>query len=458
MQLFYGISYYDRGRGNLPQLPVENMFVEPSVAEANPVLFSRPGFVRTGTFMGGGPIKALYQVDGVLSNALFGISRNGATPSLYEGSTVRGAIDGTGPARLAAFPSIVFANQGASVWKWDGASFGSVAMPGGFNVTTICVAADRLIALQAGTGKFWWSDVLSTTVGALSFATAENVSDNLKDCLYIGDTLILFGSRTVEFWPVTEDPDTPFAPLVGRTFSVGIRNTGAVTAYGNSFAWITENGKVCVGDPDTVVSEPWLQAKILAGTTPSLFNFYIDGTEYLAVRTATLIGRTFVYSSISKTWSEFTWNNTEFAPQCQVNSTFGGSINGALYTFATDYTDPVNETVTGFMPRRFVAGLPIDNGTLKVDNVTLRVNAGQTPGSTTNSDLVNLRYSRDGGNTWSSYLTVPLGFVGNSTRKIIQWRSLGFFSNPGVMFEFSHNIYAPFRVSGVTMNEKYGNI
>jgi hypothetical protein len=448
MDLSYGASYFDRERGNLPSFPVVNMFTEQAPTEESPVLQSRPGMEDTGTVMGSGPVKALYQTDGVLGNALFGISAG----QLYSSSSSLGAIDGTGPAKLAAFETLVFANQGKSVYKYNGTTLTVVTEPDVFDVLDIAVGASRLIVIDKGTGRFYWSDALTDVIDPLSFATAENSPDSLKACLYIGDTLILFGSKTVEFWPVTTDPDNPFQPLVGRVFQVGIRDTGCATEFQGTFAWVTDKNQVCMQDPKNIISHPDIEAKLAASTGASLWTFNIEGIEFLAVRTDT---QTFVYNSRSQTWSVFESNgNINFIPQCSTGNVMGSSIDGRIVQWTDDHKD-----FGSVLERRFRAGSPIKSTTLALNNVALRTNPGQTPDESSGytDPIIELRTSKDGGFNWSAYRPKPLGRQGEY-RRLIQWRSLGFFGQPGVMVEFRVTDPVPFRVSGVTANEPYGNI
>lgn len=446
--LFFGTSDYDRTRGNFPALPVINMFAEQAPTEQGLSLQSRPGINNTGTSMGVGPVKALFQNDGVLSGALLGISDT----KLYESATNRGAINGTGPAKLAGFEGFVFANAGDDIWKWNGAALAAVATPGAIDAIDICVGSSRLIFIEKDTGRFWWSDPLTATIDPLSFATAENSPDRLKACLYIGDTLILFGSKTVEFWPVTTDPDAPFQPLVGRVFQRGIRGIGCAAEFNSTFAWITDNNQVCMSDPQSVISQSDLDAKISASTTAALWTFFLEGIEFLAVR---LDDSTHVFSSRSQQWSNFeSYGQTNFIPQCYANNTFGSSVDGHLIAWTTDHSD-----FSDVLERRFRAGASLDAGTTRVDNLAIRTNPGQTPFLVGDyaTPVVELRTSKDGGFQFSVWRDKSLGAEGKY-RQYIQWRSLGNFGYPGLLVEVRVTDPVPFRVSKMVMNEPYGNI
>lgn len=445
----YGTSSFDRDNGNFPSLPVINMVAEEVPTEPKVALISRPGLENSGITMGAGPVKGLYQNDGVLSNALFGISAG----HLYSSGTDLGAINGTGPVSLAGFETMLFANAGDDIYKWNGTVLSVVTLPDVFDVLKICVGTSRLILIDKGTGRFYWSNVLSNTIDALSFATAENSPDKLKDCLFFGDTLMLFGSETVEFWPASpSNPDLPFQPLPGRTISIGIKDTGCAALFSGAFAWITNRNDIRVGDASNIISNPSIEEKIAKSTSVRLWTFLLESAECLAV---TLDDDTWVFSSKSSQWSQFrSYGQANWIPQCYVNGYFGSSIDGRLVQWSDDHQD-----FGGVLERRFRAGLPVETGTSNLKNVSLRTNPGQTPFLTGDylDPSLELRVSKDGGYRWGNWKRKSLGVQGKY-RPAMCWRSLGFFGYPAVLLEFRVTDPVPFRVSNVSANEPYGGI
>ena len=53
--------------------------------------------------------------------------------------------------------------------------------------------------------------------------------------------IILFGKDTTEFWEIADAPDFPFAPVVERTFAIGIAARDSVARVGNTIAWLGGN-------------------------------------------------------------------------------------------------------------------------------------------------------------------------------------------------------------------------
>ena len=444
--LVYGISSFERQRGNFPSLPVVNMLAETVETESSPALQSRPGMEFTNVVMGSGPVTGLFSADGVLNNKLFGVSAS----SLYQNNTLIGAIDGNGPISFGGYADKVFVNAGASLWVFNGNSLSVVNFPDKASVSKIVVGASRLIAIKKDTGVFYWSDPLKETIDPLNFATAENSPDSLQDMLFLGDRLILFGKETVEFWPIQENNNTPFAPLVGAVFPVGIKGTGMAALFNRSFAWITNYNEVCVSSPDSVISDPQLQIKIAQSSNPRLWIFYVDEHEYLAV---TLDNETWVYGARTKVWSQLaTVDKNNWRAQCYSSGYFGLTDSGNLAKWSDDYSD-FGKT----LERRFRAWAELTTGTILLNSITLRTNPGTTPYISGNytDPIVELRTSRDGGKEWQPWRQKTLGRQGAYLKQTV-WTSLGQFGYPGLLIELRVNDPVPFRISGLVFNEPLG--
>ena len=442
-----GLSSYERARGDLPASPNVNMTVEAAPTEESGIAMqSRPGLEDRDADMGAGPVLALFQRDNVLGTALFGVSDG----KLYEGTTNRGSIDGDGPFSIAGYENFVFTAGGAGLWGWNGSALAEIVFPDDADVAKVIVAASRVVAIRKDTGQFYWSDPLETDIEALDFATAESQPDRLKDCLFLDNTLLLFGAETVEFWPGTGDAQLPFQPLQGRVIERGIRATGCAVNIGPTFAWVTNQNQVCLQDENTVISNPGLQAKIAASTACSLWTFLLDGVEYLALRLDT---ETHVWSWRARTWSKFeSYGQANWIPQCFAGGVFGSAIDGRTIAWGADYSD-----FGGVLVRSLRAGYPLNSGGFNVANVQLRCNVGQTPfltGDYTNPQ-VEMAISRDAGQTFGAYRATSLGAQGNYRTKV-QWRACGMASQPGFLAEFRVSDPVPWRVSDCLVNEPYG--
>lgn len=443
--LQFGLSSYARARGDLPALPVINMLAEKVESDTSGVILqSRPGLTARPGTMGAGPVQALFQRDLVLDSQLYGISGG----ALYRGTQSLGGVAGNGPYSMAGYENLLFVAGGAGLYGFNGTMLAPIAFPDDASVVKVIVAASRLVAIRRDTGQFYWSKVLAGTIDALDFATAENQPDRLLDVLFIDDQLLLFGSETVEFWANTQGA-IPFTPLQGRVIEKGIKATGAATALANTFAWVTNENTVCIGDENSIISNPGLQARIEASSTVSLFTFLIEGAEYLALR---LDKETQVYNARAGTWSEFkSYGQSNWVPQCWAGGVFGSAIDGRTMVWGD------HEDLGGVLERRFRAGFPINSGGVKVTNLRLRCNAGGTPYLTGPyvNPKVEMRLSDDAAHTWGPWEAEGMGRQGDY-RAQPEWRALGMFSQPGFVVDFRVTDPVPFRASEVLINETGG--
>lgn len=444
----YGLSAFERGRGDLPQLPVVNYFVEEAPSEEEQVVLqSRPGLSDRLANMGTGAVDALFKRDSVLGGTLYGV----ADGKLYSGTTEVGAINGGQAISIAGFENTLFVTAGDTLYTYDGTTMAAVSFPDSASTAKVVVGASRAIIIREDTGKFYWTDPLDDDVEALDFATAEDTPDRLLDMVYIDGVLVLFGAETVEVWQTTQSSTLPFAPLRGAVMERGIRATGCAAIMDATFFWVGDNDTVYTKGAEPVrISNSGLEEKIAASTDCSLWSFKLEGAEYLALRLDT---QTYIYSSRYGTWTEFaSYGETNWLPQCYADGVFGSSKNGKTLEFGTDHSD-----LGGVLERRFRAGFPLNGGGVDVDNVGLRCNVGQTPFLTGQyaDPEIEMRVSDDAGQTWGNYDVESLGEQGEYRTKV-QWRALGQASQPGFLCEFRLTDPVPLRISSVLINEPYG--
>ena len=446
MKIQYGLSSFERGEGDLPALPVINMYAEEAQSEAGGiVLQSRNGIAAHTVVMGAGPVSEMLKKDGVLSGALFGVSDG----ELYQEGVSKGVIAGSGVVSITGSETGLFATAGKAPYFYDGTTLAASAFPDSANVIKLLEASSRIIALREASGKFYWTDALGSTFDALAFATAETEPDRLLDAVSLDDMLILFGTETVEFWPNTGDSTLPFQPLEGRVLEQGIKATGCAVVYSSTVAFVG-NDNVIYDINLNPLSNSGLEEKIAKSTSCKLFTFQLDGHEMLALR---LNGGTWVRSNRTGLWSEFqSYGQVNWLCASHAGDYFGSGVDGKIYTFGDDYSD-----AGGTLERRFRAGFPINGGGVHINNVRLRTNVGQTAfliGDYLNP-IVEMRTSRDAGQVWSNWKQRKLGKQGQY-QKLVEWRAQGQASQPGWLSEFRVTDPVPFRVSGAFVNERYG--
>lgn len=443
--LQFGTSSYERARGDLPSLPVINMFLEEAPTEEKQIaLQSRPGLADRGVTMGTGPVQQLFRADNVLGTDLFGVSGG----ILYRNGVSVGAIDGNGSVSMAGYENFLFIAAGARLWGYNGTTLAAIPFPDNASVAKVIVGSSRLIAIRKDTGKFYWSEPLGTSIDALAFATAESAPDRALDLLFIDAIAIIFGAETVEFWPTTQSNDAPFAPLQGRVIERGIRATGCAAQFGSAYAWVSNHNQICLNDENTIISNPGLEERIAASVSVRLFRFFIFGAEFLALR---LDDETQVWRN--GRWSQFTsYGQENWFAQCFADGVFGSAYDGRTLEWGDNHLD-----LGGVLERRFRAGMPINSGGVSINNLQVRCNVGQTPFLSGDyaDPKIEMRSSRSAGKTWGIWKQKVLGRQGEYDIKP-RWRALGMASYPAFFVEFRVTDPVDFRISDVLVNEPNG--
>lgn len=441
--LAYGTSAYSRTRGNLPELPLINLFVEQSPSEGEqPVLQSRPGLEVVHDY--GLPVEAIFQQDGVLGGARFVI----AGGELYKDTALVGQIIGTGPISFAASQTQLAITAGGAIHVTDGSTLTTVDFPDSADVAAVTFLGGYFIAVRKGTHQFYWSALLDALLwDALDYASAENEPDQLRDVLVMNDLLVLIGSASVEFWPRTGLAETPFAPMEGRVFEKGARATGCSKAFDNSFIYVAPDNIVYrAGQVPERISDYGIEEAIKHSTWCKVFTFDFEGHLFGVVH---LDNGTFAYDAATRQWSQFqTYGQPNWAVQCAVEGFFGGK---RLFKFGGFIDDG------DILERRFRAGFTLNGGGVSADSIRLRANTGQT------GDLVGvyadpkveMRISRDAGQCWSAFRSISLGKQGEYRHRV-EWRRNGMIDAPGGLFEFRVTDPVPVRISGCAINEPSG--
>lgn len=457
--LSYGIGSFDRASGQFPDLVLINMYAEAArTSEGQIALLSRPGMGTLAT-NGSGPINALFSQRGVLSGDDFSVS--GTT--LYRGTSSIGAmasLSASGAISIAGSSGeILIARPGGLAYSYNGTNLATTFTVGNAtnNVRACCFIGSLFCVIEDNSGRVYWSTPLDgRTWDALDFFTAERRADNLLDLAPLNDKLILYGQSTVEVWAHTGDSTLPFTRIEGiGSQAKGIIDTGAWCEADNTVFHIGSDA--CVyrfAEAFERVSDHWLEEKITVATSWSMFSFKLHGHEFVCVRLNGTSGTSWLYDCATREWCEFQSNGGQWEAQCAAmkNTTvyLGHHSLGSIMVFS-------GWTEAAALERRFTAATALDEP-LSIDNLRLWANVGHAPTGVT--PTVSLRYSRDAGNTWSSWIDTDLGNAtddGNDDYRVRpQWRRLGMFDDPGVLVEIKTTAAIPFRVSAVKINEGGG--
>lgn len=442
---------FERSRGNITRLPIINMFAERSLADNKIILQSRPG-IDVNTTLGSitKSTRFVYSEPGVFNGDVFAVCGY----DVYRENTFLGTINGDDAVSVDSYPDRLFITAGTSLWTYDGSTLSQVDVPDNLSVSKVLVGYGRAFVFIKNSQRFYWTDVLDTTIGGLSFAEAENAPDNIRDALIIGDSLLLFGENTTEFWTVSGDANTPFVPLVGRIYPKGAKNTGSVIKLGSSFAGVTNTSQVCIADPDNIISSPELELAIEKADSVFLWSFFLDQTEFLCVSVG---DESWIHNPRTEgVWSKFeTYGQGLWEPFYYANGVFGSRTANRTLKWSSGFTD----ADVAILERRFRVFHDDSKPSLIIHNLIVLSEVGTTSyvTGTPATPFIEMRSSRDSGATWTVWRKASLGVQGDYSA-LARWLSCGIFSYPGVLFEFRVTDPVSFNALTVFINETYGGL
>jgi Phage stabilisation protein len=442
MRIPFATSAHVRERGALAPARQVNMFAEKTpMTQDQVILQSRLGLVEDFT-VGDGPIRASIAKDGVFDGDRLTVSGS----VVYRGTNIIGTMAGDGPVYIACSDTEALFCAGSTLYSYDGSTFEAVTLPYAEGTAAVVHIDGLFVALRKGTGEWFFSAVLDgRTWDGTNFATAESEADQLLDVIAFLGGLVFFGTETVEFWIKTGDAELPYTPVTQRVFRQGIKATGCVVAEDNSFFWVGADNLFYRHDTvPKAVDDDALNEKIAASETCRVFKITDGRHKWICIR----------LDDYTHAYDVTTGESFELATQGRANFRAGPDMGddetGTVWAFGGHLDD------TAPLVRIFTAGTELQQA-VTVNNLRLTCEVGTT------EDLegefadpqIECRASRDYGRTWSAWIPTSLGVQGDYDLRV-EWRALGMFRDPGVVFQFRVSAPVSFRVGAVAVNEGYG--
>lgn len=442
-----GLHAYDRERVMLPASRLVNMYLEKDETGASPdetLRIQRPGLRTLHNLLK--PIRSLYQSNGVESGLTLIVAGDELWSSDGANATKLAtglANDGLSATIVATFERVVILSAG-QLYQWNGSSVTEIAMVDDLNVISVEVSNSYIIA-GISDGRFFWLAPASNTFDPLDFATAEGLPDGLLTIKRLRDDIFLMGSRSIEVWQSTGDPDSLYQRAPGRLIDRGCHASDTVQSFDNSLVWVGEDGVVYrVQDVPTRISTHAIEEAIRKRSDDcSAFVFSTDAHLFYVLKIPSQ--GTFAYDASTQQWCEFstmgqpTWRptigiNTPELPLC-------GDQTGKVFAIdpevSSDDGQPFVTLISGVIP---LANVPIRNSSFSMY-------AGVS------SDCqIRLRY-KDSVGDWSQPYVMSAG-EGSS---IVNWWRLG--AGRGAWRHYEISILDPVlvRIAGAKANEGWSN-
>ena len=347
--------------------------------------------------------------------------------------------------------------DGTKGWTWDDSTFTDI-----FNgdsdfvkTSTMCTYMDGYsIVNKAGFGTFTISSLNDSTAWAAGdVASAEANPDDITALIATHKELWLFGPQTSELWYNSGNADFPFEPYRNGTVEWGIHAPFSLAKADESLFWLSQNreGKGIVlsarGTSPVAISTRDIESEIGEITTISdaIGWTYQQKGHTFYVLTFPTGDRTFVYDVASNMWHRRRSFGVErwraFGALFDGKKHYCGDYaNNNIYELDLDtYTD--NGTTISCTRRTQV--IHKDRQRLRVERIELDVEAGVGVSVGQGSDpKIMMRYSKDGGHTWSNEQWRDLGAMGKYGQRVY-WTTLGI----GRQWVFEFTVTDPIRFS-----------
>jgi hypothetical protein len=416
-----------------------NMFPEATPdGQTGGFLNRAPGLRRLAS-VGTGPIRGLWQYGNygyVVSGArLYRLDSNWT-------STPIGAVSGSGPVSMVDNGTQLFVAANPDGYIYDAstqqyAKITDVDFPG---AKTVGYLDGYFVFQEPNSQRFWTSELLDgTQIDPLSFASAEGMPDDLVSLFVDHREVWLFGTQSVEVWYDAATTPFPLARIQGAVNEFGCAATYSVAKMDNSIFWLGADarGQGIVfranGYTGQRISTHAVEYAIQSYGTISdaiAFTYQQDGHSFY-VLTFPTAQKTWVFDAATSMWHERAgFANGQFIrhrANCQMffnnENIVGDYENGNVYAYDLDvYAD-------GTFPQKWLRSwraLPTNQNNLKRTaqhslQVNIETGVGLVSGQGSDPQIM-LRWSDDGGHTWSNEHWMSIGKIGAYATRAIRRR------------------------------------
>lgn len=402
--------------------------------------------------LGDEPIRCLGVVEGLLY-AVCGASVYKITVN-YMTQTGVAVLIGTmtstsGTVYMASNPDQIMWVDGTAtgyIYQIDTSNFHAIVTSDFPGAESVVFIDSYFVVNEPDTGKFYVSSPNDgDSWDPLDVATAETSTDNIVGLGVTKGELWIIGEKSTEIWyNAANASGSPFSLRTGLQMQIGCGAKDSIVAVNDLLTWLDHRGFIVQsavspfvrsnnsGYDMQIISDEAITTEILSYSRrdDAIAMSYNDRGHIMYQITFPTAKKTWVYDYTTKGWHERSYFNSlesvdehhlgQFYATVDSLHIMGGTRDGKLYLSSPDYrTD--NEDVI-----RCVRTTPVqyDKDLFRlagVDRIDLRI--GINAHSET-SPQVTMRYSHNGGHTWSDHLSRNIGETGEYA-KPVTWNRLG---------------------------------
>jgi hypothetical protein len=365
-----------------------------------------------------------------------------------------GDVTGTGPVSIADNGAVIF-------FACNGPSYTYYEPTGEFNQITdanfpgaVTVAyIDNLFVFNEPNSQRIWSVDTVTVVGgypeyiyplvfnAFDFASADGSPDGVVAVNVDHRQMWVFGTDSTEVWYNAGLANFPLTNIQGAFNEIGCVAAFSVAKLDNTLFWLGTDAR---GQGIVYRAQGYAAARVSTHAIEYAIAQYGNISDALAytyqeeghsfyVLTFPSANATWVYDVATQAWHERAgWNNGTFTrhrSNCQCN--FGGNIIVGDFENGNIYTLDLGVYADNGQPQKWLRSwraLPTGQNNLKrtaQHTLQLECESGTGLNDGQGSDPeVMLRWSDDGGHTWSNEHWSKMGKIGQYYKRVF-WRRLG---------------------------------
>lgn len=441
---FVGGAYLSRSTNVNAQRCVNLYPEKDDTGKAVLALYPTPGSVLFASVGTSAPIRGLH----AWNERLYAVSSSG----FYEISA-SGAVTtrGTFASSVSATARVTMEHNNKQLLLVDGSSKGHIYRPSatalqmittsGFSGGKIANYLDGYFILTVpGTQDIQISGIQDGfDWNPLDFATAEGAPDNIVSSIVNHRELWTFGENTTEVFYNSGDATFPFERIQGAFIEVGCAAPYSVAKMDNSVFWLGKDlrgsGMVLRADGYTpqVVSTRALESEIsgYSDISDAIAFCYQEFGHTFYVLTFPAASKTWAYDASTALWHEREYQDATDGPQriranCYAYC-FGKHLVGDYVTGKIWELDSSVFADDGQYMRRLRSCAHIHNDRKRIFyrrfELDMEFGVGLSTGQGDDPQVM-LRWSDDGGHTWSNEIWAAVGRIGEYAARAV-WRRLG---------------------------------
>ena len=402
-----------------------NAFAEKADGDkfADFAVMATPGLDRLAS-VGSGPVRGLRRMGDTLyvvsRDQLYAVTQAGAQRML-------GYISGDGPVRMADNGrQLAIATGGLPYVLSDGALTSPMGLG---NATDVAYIDGYFLWSLTGLSQIAYSGInQGTSYDALDVVSAEGLPGAIIGLVASHRELYVLKKNSIEIFYNSGGADNAFERQGNAFIERGCFDRDSAVKLDNSIQFMGDDRIVYRLDGYTPVriSTHAIEYQLASATFARAFTYTQEGHKFYCL---TIDGGTFCYDLATGTWHERqSYQRQSYRVGCAEViwgvTVLADSADGRLYTPNLDSLTEDGEAI------RVVVGLP----TLEASRARVTMYAfeayfesgvGLNSGAGSNPQIM-MRYSDDGGRTWSNEIWRSLGKIGEYRNRSV-WRSLGQF-------------------------------